>query len=80
VYPISPSSTPAQGPSFSGANALDSYILGQIQDIIATSDLNFSLVTLNKAAERYFGFTEAEGRGQRLAELVQFDYINASLE
>ncbi|RYZ18301.1 MAG: PAS domain S-box protein, partial [Chitinophagaceae bacterium] len=50
------------------------FILGQIDDVIVTADLDFQVRSLNAAAARHFGLKPELAIGRRMADLVAFEY------
>ncbi|MES2882242.1 MAG: PAS domain S-box protein, partial [Bacteroidota bacterium] len=55
-------------------------ILENVTDVVVSSNLNFEVTAINKAAEITYGFTIAELAGKRLSEKIDFTMINCTLE
>jgi PAS domain S-box-containing protein len=56
------------------------HVLKEVSEAIVSTDLEFNVVTWNKAAERIYGFPSEEVIGKPFRKFVQFQYVNGSLE
>lgn len=55
-------------------------ILGNVSDIIVTTDLEFKVKSWNKTAEYYYGITEANAIGKQMHHLVDFTFYGTNVE
>lgn len=53
-------------------------ILENISEIIVTTDLNFTILSFNRAAEKYYGIKETEAKGKQLGQLVKFTFYGTT--
>lgn len=58
----------------------ESIVLENVSDIVVTTDLDFNVEFWNKAAEEYYGISFSRAKGKKMSELVQFNYLDDSLE
>ena len=54
-------------------------ILGNVSDIIVTTDLEYKVRSWNPSAEHYYGIPAAQAMGERMSELMQFQFTDVSL-
>ncbi len=55
-------------------------ILENVSDVVVSSNLNFEVTGINKAAEQTYGFTIDELVGKRLSTVIDFTFINCSYQ
>lgn len=58
----------------------EAIILANIPDIVVTTDVYFHITTWNKIAEQVFSLKEKDVIGKRFSSVVQFDFLDDTLE
>ena len=54
-------------------------ILGNVSDIIVTTDLEYRVRSWNPSAEFYYGIPASEAIGQRMSEMMHFQFTDTTL-
>ena len=54
-------------------------LLDNVNDAVVSTDLNFRVISWNPAAERMYGWTAEEIRGQNAHQVLQTEYVGGSL-
>ncbi len=54
-------------------------ILDNVSDIIVTTDLEYKVKSWNPSAEHYYGIPAAQAMGERMSEMMQFQFTDISL-